>query len=1090
MKSRHCHLSHPAAALGLLVILATAGLAQQAPTSSPFERPAATSTAVPGAKGETIVLSPFEVRTEKDEGFVASSALAGGRLNLDLKDVPAAYSVITRDFIDALGIANLNEAAEWAPNSMRTVNGAGGGDAQNNTAPVTTRGVGNVYQLRQRNFFVYFAPMDSYSIERYDFGRGPNQVIFGNGTVGGQSVSMTKRPRFDRPSETLELTGGSWNNYRSVIDVNRPLGGKLAARAAAVWADRDGWRKGEHEITKAVFASLAVKPTPKSEVRLEGEFGRQQRRLPYATLNDAFTGWDGVTVFGGRADTLPANANELGVSRRGSNYIVYNPQAGLTDVIYTYQNEPITLGGGASATTPIGGFVQVGPQSLSSSGASLLHAVNLPANRFDIALAKSKFRLPDDSWTLAPTSSGSIQRFKDLQLTLSHQIAPNAFAEIAGDINRVYNERDLLEQGGINNTFVDINRLLPNGTANPKFLTPYGEGQYRYGRSTTNAESVRGALAYIKDFARWGHYSFNIMGGLTHRVVISRNDFLLTGTGAQATDRRTLGNDATAIRVRQYWDEPAAQPRPPTTLNFVDPVTPANSRTGISPIWAKALSSFNNANDNNEYYNYALAAMNAKYFGGRLVLLAALRRDDSRQVVKYTKLPGEYPLDWDGQTIYMRPGAPSDYGSLTYIPRDANGRATGPTTLAFSRPRIGNSQYASTQPQYANDRFQDDFNPPDAIAKRQTPSFGTVWHTTSWLALSANYAKAFAFNTSAAPDPNGQLLPPAQGDGWDVAARFTVLDGKLELSSGYYANKEFGNYINPTSVTNQINALYDSNAVGDPSADGRNIRGGQNMSNVTRDTRTRVADGYEFIITANPSRAWRITANFALPKVWNKDYAPITRAYVAARADFFKQILADAGGMVGPDGIAVANPAVVNPVVNAIDQTRAVNAYNAIYTNLTSFLPDQQLEQFQKIGNAYLDYTFQEGRLRGLRLGAGVNYRGRAVIGYRGSDSIVSPTNPTVSIDDPNVDAHTTVWAPAYATYTFTAAYRYRLKERRELVFNLRVNNVLNDRAVMFTDSALRPRGGDYRSPARETVPGAFAYKAPVGFTLSATLRQ
>jgi len=729
--------------------------------------------------------------------------------------------------------------------------------------------------------------------------------------------------------------------------------------------------------------------------------------------------------------------------------------------------------------------VQVGTQALGSSGASLLHTQAIPGNRFDLALAGSKFRLPSDDWTLAPTSSNSYQRFKDIQLTMSHQFSPNAFAEIAGDINRVENTRDMIEQSGLNNTLIDVNRLLPNGAANPKFLTPYGEGQYRYGLSDTNAESVRAAFAYIKDLGKWGHYSFNLMGGLTHRVAVARNDFQQLNT---QTDRRLLGNDALAIRLRQYWDEPSSQPRPAETLRFVDPVTPANSRT-ITPIWAKALSSFNNANDNNEYYNYLLAAMNAKYLGGRLVLLAAVRQDNSKQVVEYTKLPGEYPMDWDGQTIYMRQAAPADWGSLSYVPKDAAGRPTGPATLAVSRPRTGNSQYNSGLAQYANDRFQDDYSPPDAIAKRQTPSVGTVVHATNWLSLSANYAKAFAFNTSAAPDPNSQLLPPAQGDGWDAAARFTLLGGKLELSTGYYANEEYGNYIDPTSVTNNINGLYDSNAVGDSSTDGRNIRGGTNMSGVTRDTRTRIADGYEFIVTANPSRAWRITANYALPKVWNKDYAPITRAYVATNDALFRQILTDAGGMIGSTGVAIANPAIANPAVNAVDQAKAVNAYNAIYTNITSFLPDQQLAQYQQIGNAYLDYTFQDGWLKALRIGGGVNYRGRSVIGYRGSDSIVNPSNPSASLDDPGVDGHNTVWAPAYITLTFTAGYRYRLKDHREVLFNFRINNLLNDRDVLYSGSALRPRGGDYRSPARETVPAAFAYKTPLSFSLTTTLK-
>ncbi|HRE79844.1 MAG TPA: hypothetical protein PLN52_02290, partial [Opitutaceae bacterium] len=57
-----------------------------------------------------VTLTPFTVSTERDVGFVATSSLAGGRLATDLADTPAAYSVITREFIDALNLVDLNQA--------------------------------------------------------------------------------------------------------------------------------------------------------------------------------------------------------------------------------------------------------------------------------------------------------------------------------------------------------------------------------------------------------------------------------------------------------------------------------------------------------------------------------------------------------------------------------------------------------------------------------------------------------------------------------------------------------------------------------------------------------------------------------------------------------------------------------------------------------------------------------------------------------------------------------------------------------------------------------------------------------------------
>ena len=64
-------------------------------------------------ENEAIVLSPFTVNSDRDRGFVAASALAGGRLSTDLRDTPVAYSVLTRDFIDALNLTNLTMAQQW-----------------------------------------------------------------------------------------------------------------------------------------------------------------------------------------------------------------------------------------------------------------------------------------------------------------------------------------------------------------------------------------------------------------------------------------------------------------------------------------------------------------------------------------------------------------------------------------------------------------------------------------------------------------------------------------------------------------------------------------------------------------------------------------------------------------------------------------------------------------------------------------------------------------------------------------------------------------------------------------------------------------
>ena len=81
---------------------------------------APTMTPATSASEAAIKLSPFTVNTDKDDGFAAANAGTATRLALDMKDVPAAYSVMTREFIDALGITNVQDAASWAPNGSGT----------------------------------------------------------------------------------------------------------------------------------------------------------------------------------------------------------------------------------------------------------------------------------------------------------------------------------------------------------------------------------------------------------------------------------------------------------------------------------------------------------------------------------------------------------------------------------------------------------------------------------------------------------------------------------------------------------------------------------------------------------------------------------------------------------------------------------------------------------------------------------------------------------------------------------------------------------------------------------------------------------
>ena len=139
----------------------------------------------------------------------------------------------------------------------------------------------------------------------------------------------------------------------------------------------------------------------------------------------------------------------------------------------------------------------------------------------------------------------------------------------------------------------------------------------------------------------------------------------------------------------------------------------------------------------------------------------------------------------------------------------------------------------------------------------------------------------------------------------------------------------------------------------------------------------------------------------------------------------------------------------------------------------------------------------QGGKFKGVRLGAGVQYRGREIIGNKGADTIVDPANPARAIPDPTRSIHTLLYTPK-GDYTVTTTLGYLWKfNRHDVQLQLVINNLLNDRTVFWTTStngtattAQRPRDGNYASPARETVPVGFGLKQPISFNLSAAWRM
>ncbi|MEO7414923.1 MAG: hypothetical protein ABIZ81_16390 [Opitutaceae bacterium] len=1083
--------AYPISARALLVAFSLTGIllpswAQVAPAATPPRAATVTPTAKEvegeGASKNPVVLSPFEVNSQQDSGFMAASAVAGGRLAIDLKDAPVAYSVLNKEFLDALQITGLEQAADWAPNTTR-VPDHGHENTWGGSVLVSSRGVSSFFA--QRDFFQYQMDFDSYNLDRIDYGRGPNAVLFGFSSFGGAQSAMSKQAQIGRTFGETRLSYGSWDHRRGTLDYNLGLGANAALRVNVMGQRSQGWRDAEFMNRKAIHLAGKVRLGERTEIRAEAERGTMGQNTPYHTYYDGMLGWDGSTVYDTRRLTAFSDAAARGVTSYGNlgnnvSAFIYSPAQSMGSVIDVAGTGRTT---GVTSANRLGGTSFVGSNNFDLT--PVIEGYNLPANRYGLATANSKFRVPGADSRFGLTNGPLNSRdYRIGSIFLTHQVG-NLYLEMAS--NYSYNERLGMQHvyaGTGINEYIDINRTLPDGSANPVFLEPYTEGRLQRRHDDWRGRNHRLSAAYVMDNTRAGSYTFQAMIGSAYSDRYYASDSYQVQRG---TETANWNQGSEQVMFRRYLNRPESfDLNLPTSVTYLDNAGVVRSATAG---WIPGF------NEENRKVKFGQASIRGRWFNNKLIGIVSGRIDDVyRQGRSSTNNRDLVGTGWDPYKSSFLPFiSQAEWTSLTFIPKDASGNPTGARQPAIAVPR---NAAGFRQPQYINDRFRADYSNPPLDARANSKFAGLVYHFTPWMSAAVNYSQGADYND--APQKwDGSTFPMRKSEGKDVSLRFTSLEGRLNTTVTYYQGEEENEGINTGNLGiarwGSFNTILSSNVLDDLSDNGINGRGVPLVPSPGWDSRTRKNEGFEFDVTANLSRSWRLTLNFALPKAVQQDTAPDFRNYFDSNQGALRQVLGDSGILIDSSNFATVDSAIATSRrAPNNEHQNAATAWNAVYQDRQSIVTgSQDLARSMKfIGNIYTDYRFSTGPLKGAKFGGGINYRGAQVIGYRGSDTIVDPANPTRTIDDPSVGAYDTVKSDAYYNVTLNLGYQWRFSERFTFEFDLKVDNVLDDHDPIYIGTTLRPRNGDLNSPARAAVPGQFWWRQiPRNYVFSVTTR-
>ena len=1007
-------MKNPYLALTLSLVAATA-LAQSV-------APSATS-AASAAEDAAVILNPFVVSTDANKGYYASETLSGTQLKSQVRDLANPITILTEEFMRDIGAVNYEEALEFLPSTQAFKGDTSDPESVSSRTgtPFTVRGFRS--SSLTNNFFTSRIKVDNFNTETVTQSRGPNSLLFGLGSVGGGLDATNKLGRFNANSHSLDVRLDSEGSKRVSLDINRIIvPKKLALRFAALSTDQRTPREFQYMRRNSAYLNFTLQPFKGATIHLNAETGRIDELNPRP-----YQAYDSVSAWLNDPRTPLQKANTIDLAL---------VQSGTTAARNAARNLITGVSQGFSTTNYLV-YIMNAPQL----GVQNWNFKSRGSEAFVNGLAQSQTsisgatRVPGVSFPLATVVSGPSDYFDTtydkFSASWQQQILEKTFVELAGAYETAEDEDWQPVSRGDYEVFIDNNYYLPSQLAvnnpdptkplNPYFGTPYVESNATLQNRSTTLKQYRATLTRQFDLSRiepvkgldFGkftavafHYYRHLDSYFQQPEELTTNSVLATGV---------LADTQNQIRRRYYLTPgqpvsfPAFLPSQARITQTGNPAVPGSVFPTVSSAFANRLNPVYAPETTKSY----AAIGQWELFSRRLILTGGLRRDD--------------------------------LSSKNFV------FATDPVTRLF----LGKGQGAFA---------------PETKSSVTNTNYGAVFKVTKWLDAFANTAT----NTVGAGGTNydvfNRTLPNQEGRGYDLGLRGFFFEDRVILKLNYFNNE----------LTNRISNPLRDGAIGVEMArqngfverylEGMVLNGfGSRVAGARRfadypgnglwtDVESDLTEGYEVEATLNPTKQLRVLLNVSYNDSKLNSTYNFTRPWYE---QYVKPVRDD----------AAIRSVIANPTFNA---TRTIGDYITGIERRLNYHEAQvggaRLRGTNWLLNVVGSYAFDQGPLKGTRVGASARWREAPTIGYPERAGTFDVKNAFSGKDSLVTDA--------FVSY----AWRQRLRgQNTNWTVSLRVRNILDDDEAA---PASAVDNGSGRAHILQRI-----YQTPRTYELSAGLR-
>lgn len=965
-----------------------------------------TSLAAAAADEEnSIVLSPFEVSTARDRGYEAGETLSGTRLATPNKFIGAALTDVTAALMEDLALTNMQDLINFVPNSASYFGGGLGGDATGNNAlfGVSYYVRGNLVTSASRDFIKYRVYEDAYNVERFSFSRGPNSILFGIGDPAGIANSVSKRARY-KNSYNIGFRFDDQDSARGTFDLNQQILPRfLAVRVAGLHENRETSRKPSDRSADRLYGTVTANPFRSTTLRASFEHGK------YDALNvRPWPAADGITpwIRAGRQE-IPSQFlngavnNASGAPAPAGAILGTAPSYPGSGVVPTgYRGALAAAGFDMPRNFPYPGITYTGGSALPLAPINM-NGLVYPIKPFQYGTTGERSPTLLDSpipykANVLGYGNRLIQNFQNRMYALEQAIGQDLFVELLYSRQHTDALNDYSSQN-VDNIFIDKNptllglngAILPNPNYNRYFVINDQPTSYE---QRFIDQTYRATASYKLDarkhlrgrLGEWlGYHSFavlkerNTADFVQHYAFLrNTNNGLMAGVpqapAAAANDVQASNN---MIAVLNYidpqnsdtWAFPDLYARYPHLL-FDGSPRPVPDANGLAPAWV-----VNSSTRSLQEIRSRMFVMQNVFLQERLITTFGWRTDDSR--------------------IWNPPAAAKNLAGGGYMRSILD-------TPAKSVAPIVKSGATRTQ--------------------------GVVAHPLRWIGLAYNQSTSFQPASGTARDIWGNTLPNSEGKGKDYGIKFSFWDGLL--------NGSFSRFT--TTTVNLATTQLRSGPAGSIDTGRAAIRATMERllpddpywkstnypwNNEYRNLNDNESKGFEFSLTANPLRNWRITGNVSRQ-----------RTMASNVGGYEREFLAKVRALFAPDGTYAAysqsDTGGGRTVLGRLDDI------GDVLTRAKSLEGRADARQPRYTARASTAYDFLSGPLRNWTVGGTYQWSRALIVGYPylpGNPGLFDATKPYFGDD-------------THVLGVFTG-YRFKLFRTYQCRLQLNVDNALDD---------------------------------------------